>query len=101
MIPSPRRLLAPALALAWIGLALDEAANARSATVIDSPASRVRIRVIRTQEEAVMARAVFRVALQHLAHLPQAQHRRGRAGAVSVGRARGRSDESPLALRGR
>ncbi len=44
---------------AWMGLDLDEAANARSATVIDSPASRVRIRVIRTQEEAVLARAAF------------------------------------------
>ena len=46
---------------AWMGLALDESANVRGDTFIDTPASAVRIRVIRTQEEAVMARAAFRM----------------------------------------
>jgi acetate kinase len=40
----------------WMGLALDDAANAAGARVIDAPGSAVRIRVLRTDEEAVIAR---------------------------------------------
>jgi len=42
--------------LAWLGVELDEAANAAAAAVISAPASRVSVRVIPTDEEAVIAR---------------------------------------------
>lgn len=45
---------------AWMGLALDEAANARSAERIDAPGSAARIRVMRTDEEGVIARHAAR-----------------------------------------
>jgi acetate kinase len=47
----------------WMGLALDEAANARSAGRIDAPGSAARIRVMRTDEEGVIARHAARFIL--------------------------------------
>lgn len=41
--------------LAWLGVVLDPAANAADAGVISAPASRVEVRVIPTDEEAVIA----------------------------------------------
>lgn len=49
-------------ASAWMGLALDEAANAAGARVINAPAGAVQIRVLRTDEEAVIARHAARIA---------------------------------------
>jgi acetate kinase len=40
----------------WLGIELDEAANRKGAAVISTPASRVRIRVMATDEEAMLAR---------------------------------------------
>jgi acetate kinase len=42
--------------LSWLGLALDEAANAAHAPVISTPSSRVAIRIIPTNEELQIAR---------------------------------------------
>ncbi len=42
--------------LGWLGVALDPDANARSAAVISTPQSRVVVRVIPTDEEAMIAR---------------------------------------------
>jgi acetate kinase len=47
--------------LACLGLELDEARNARSAEVISTDASRAAVRVIRTDEELMIARSVSRV----------------------------------------
>jgi acetate kinase len=47
--------------LAFLGLDLDAAANAAGAPVISAPASRVAVRVIRTDEEVMIARSVARV----------------------------------------
>lgn len=46
--------------LAWMGLAVDEAANARNAEAISAPASAAAIRVVATDEEAVIARHAAR-----------------------------------------
>ncbi len=43
-------------ALDWLGLRLDEAANERGAAVISAPGSRVRVRVMATDEERMIAR---------------------------------------------
>ena len=45
--------------LGFIGIELDAAANARSAPVISMPGGRVTVRVIRTDEELVLARAAL------------------------------------------
>jgi len=42
--------------LAWLGIELDGAANAANAPLISAPASRVAVRVIPTDEEAMIAR---------------------------------------------
>jgi len=42
--------------LAWLGVALDERANAANAAVISAPESRVAVRVIPTDEETMIAR---------------------------------------------
>jgi acetate kinase len=42
--------------LAWLGIALDEAANASSAPVISAASSRIAVRVIPTDEEMTIAR---------------------------------------------
>jgi len=42
--------------LAWLGVELDDAANTRHAPLISTPASRVEVRVIATDEEAMIAR---------------------------------------------
>ncbi len=42
--------------LAWLGLRLDEAANAAGAACISTPASTIEVRVIATDEEAMIAR---------------------------------------------
>ncbi|MEB8386534.1 acetate/propionate family kinase [Rhodobacteraceae bacterium KMM 6894] len=47
--------------LAWLGLALDDSANADNATVISTAASRVRVLTLPTNEEAVVARACRRL----------------------------------------
>ncbi|WP_282027008.1 acetate/propionate family kinase [Limimaricola cinnabarinus] len=44
--------------LGWLGLVLDGAANARSATLISAPDSRIEVRVLPAEEEAEIARAV-------------------------------------------
>jgi acetate kinase len=46
--------------LGFLGLELDEARNARAAAVISTDASRVAVRVIRTDEELMIARSVSR-----------------------------------------
>jgi len=46
--------------LGFLGIELDEQANTESAQTISSQASRVRIRVIRTDEERMIARSVVR-----------------------------------------
>jgi acetate kinase len=47
--------------LGFLGLALDEARNAANAEVISDGMSRVGVRVIRTDEELMIARTVFRL----------------------------------------
>lgn len=42
--------------LAWLGVALDAPANDASAEIISDPASRIAVRIIATDEEAVIAR---------------------------------------------
>lgn len=44
--------------LEWLGLAVDAAANERSATVISTPASRAKVLVVPTNEERCIAEAV-------------------------------------------
>jgi acetate kinase len=46
--------------LGFLGIELDETANARSAAMISTTSSRVAVRVIRTDEELMIARAVHR-----------------------------------------
>ncbi len=48
--------------MGWIGIELDKDANAANATVISSDLSRVRVLVIPTNEELVIARAAARLA---------------------------------------
>lgn len=48
--------------LGWLGMKLDEAANAAGAAVISAPGSPVEVRVVCTDEEAVIARHTSRVA---------------------------------------
>jgi acetate kinase len=40
----------------WLGIEIDETANQKRAPIISTPASRVRVRVIATDEEAMLAR---------------------------------------------
>jgi acetate kinase len=47
--------------LGFLGLALDDAVNAENAAVISAGTSRVIVRVIRTDEELMIARTVFRL----------------------------------------
>jgi acetate kinase len=47
--------------LAWLGVELDEAANARGADVISTPASPVKVRIMATDEDRVIARHVLAV----------------------------------------
>ena len=42
--------------LAWLGLRLDSAANRADAACISTPDSKIEVRVIATDEEAVIAR---------------------------------------------
>jgi acetate kinase len=48
-------------ALSWLGIELDQAANARHARCISTPASRVSVWVVPTDEELVIARATLRL----------------------------------------
>jgi acetate kinase len=50
---------------AWMGLRLDGQANAAGARRIDAEGSPVKIRVLRTNEEAVIARHTARLATGH------------------------------------
>lgn len=45
--------------LSWMGLSLDSQANARSNLEIDTPSSPIKVWVIPTDEESVIARHVF------------------------------------------
>jgi acetate kinase len=47
--------------LGFLGIQLDESRNEKSAAVISKDASRVTVRVIRTDEELMIARSVFRL----------------------------------------
>jgi acetate kinase len=47
---------------AWLGLALDDAANGRGALTISAASSRVQVLVIPTDEEAMIARHTFATA---------------------------------------
>ena len=46
--------------LDFLGIELDESRNAETAAVISTDASRVTVRVIRTDEELMIARSVLR-----------------------------------------
>ena len=48
--------------MGWIGIEIDEDANAQNATVISSDLSRVRVLVLPTNEELVIARAAANLA---------------------------------------
>ena len=50
--------------LGYLGVELDRARNERSEPVISADASRVAVRVIRTDEEAMIAKAVARILAQ-------------------------------------
>lgn len=52
---SPEVRAAACARLAWLGVVLDEAANARCAQVISTPGSKVRVLVIPTDEERMIA----------------------------------------------
>ena len=47
--------------LEFLGIELDESRNAETAAVISTDASRVTVRVIRTDEELMIARSVYRI----------------------------------------
>ena len=42
--------------LAWMGVTLDEEANARNAAIISAPESRIEVRIIPTDEEVILAK---------------------------------------------
>jgi acetate kinase len=46
---------------AWLGIALDEAANASGSSVVSAPASRVSVRVVATDEERMIALHTLRL----------------------------------------
>lgn len=50
--------------LSFLGIELDEASNALAAPVISAASGRVTVRVIRTDEEQMIARAVWRMCLR-------------------------------------
>jgi acetate kinase len=50
--------------LQFLGITLDEGRNSQNAPVISAPASSVTVRVIRTDEELMIARSVARVSVQ-------------------------------------
>lgn len=47
--------------LAWLGVECDEAANTRHAAVISTPRSRVEVRIVATDEEAMIATHTLRI----------------------------------------
>jgi acetate kinase len=51
--------------LRWLGAVLDPEANRRSAAVISTPASRIEVRVIPTDEEAMIARHTLETIRSH------------------------------------
>jgi len=51
--------------LGWLGVSLDPAANAAGAAVISTATSRVEVRVIETDEEAMIARHTLRLTRPH------------------------------------
>ena len=57
--PSVRRRICAALG--FLGIKLDQSRNARNAPQISSAASRVTVRVIRTDEESMIAQSVTRL----------------------------------------
>lgn len=52
---SPEIRAAACQRLAWLGVEIDSSANAASAPVISTPSSRVKVRVIATDEERMIA----------------------------------------------
>ncbi len=50
--------------LGFLGIELDAAANARSAAIVSQPGSGVRVRVIRTDEEVMLARSAMHLCTQ-------------------------------------
>jgi acetate kinase len=50
--------------LTWLGLELEEAANEANAPLISTPKSRIEVRVIPTNEEAMIARHTQRISLK-------------------------------------
>jgi acetate kinase len=53
--------------LKWLGVVMDEAANARDASLVSLPASRVAAMVIPTNEEQVIAEGTLEIAAKRLA----------------------------------
>ena len=51
----------PLRGLGFLGIEFDEALNARAAEVISAKNSRVTVRIIRTDEELMIARSVCRI----------------------------------------
>ena len=47
--------------LGFLGIALSDSRNAEAAALISSDASRVTVRVIRTDEDLMIARSVYRI----------------------------------------
>jgi acetate kinase len=60
--------------LAWLGLALDPAANLENRLAIHATSSRVRVWVLPTDEEQMIAHHTFSTALE-ADQPPRAQHR--------------------------
>jgi acetate kinase len=50
--------------LGFLGIKLDAAANAQSAAIVSQPGSGVRVRVIRTDEEVMLARSAMHLCTQ-------------------------------------
>lgn len=65
--------------LAWLGLALDEAANGRHGPCISQPRSRVSAWVIPTNEESVIARHAWTLTQGNHRAGPRARHERNTA----------------------
>jgi acetate kinase len=51
--------------LEFLGIEVDSRSNAANSGVISTPASRVTVRMIRTDEESMIAKTVFKILQQH------------------------------------
>ena len=79
--------------LGFLGIALNETRNAKSAPLISADAGRVAVRVIRADEESMIARSVCRVLGLGMASEEGIPTMRGNA---SLGGTRLRKAESPI-----